>query len=211
MERAELLVRRREILGKKVRHLRRQGIIPANVYGHNIPSEAVQVEARSLAETVRRAGTTRLIELKMEEGARPRPVLIRSLQRNPRTGEFIHVDFYQVSMRERLRLHVPVVMTGEAPALESTDGILVRNLDTIEVEALPGDLPPTIEVDVSHLRDIGDAVTVSDLTVPQGVTVLANPDDLVVSIAPPMVEEVEEVPEEAAEEAEERREQAEEG
>lgn len=206
MERAELQVSKREVLGKKVRHLRRQGLIPANVFGHNIPSEPVQVEARRLAEIFRRVGTTRLLELKIGEGARSRPVLIRGVQRNPRTGEFLHVDFYQISMRKKLRLHIPVVITGDAPALENTDGILVRNMDTIEVEALPTDLPPTIEVDVSHLRDIGDTVLVSDLKVPQGVTILANPEDPVVTIAPPMAEEV---PEEAAEEAEEAEEGAE--
>lgn len=199
MERVELQASRREVLGKKVRFLRRRGIIPANVYGHGVPSEALQVDARTVAEVRRRAGLTRLIDLQIQRG-RPRPVLVRSLQRNPRTGEILHVDFYQVSMREKLRLHVPVVIVGDAPALKNTDGILVRNLDTIEVEALPGDLPPNIEVDVSHLNDIGDTVTVGELRAPERVTILAHSEDPVVTIAPPMAEELEKVtPEEQVE------------
>ncbi|MGQ9674462.1 MAG: 50S ribosomal protein L25 [Chloroflexota bacterium] len=199
MERVELQASKREVLGKKVRFLRRRGIIPANLYGHGVPSEALQVDARTVAEVLRHAGLTRLIDLQIQRG-RPRPVLVRSLQRNPRTGEILHVDFYQVSMREKLRLHVPVVIVGDAPALKNTDGILVRNLDTIEVEALPGDLPPTIEVDVSHLNDIGDTVTVGELRVPERVTILAHAEDPVVTIAPPMAEELEKVtPEEQVE------------
>lgn len=199
MERAELQANKREVLGKKVRFLRRRGIVPANVYGHAVPSEALQVEARVMNEVLRRAGMTQLINLQIQ-GGRPRPVLVRSLQRNPRTGEVLHVDFYQVSMREKLRLNVPVVIIGDAPALKNTDGILVRNLDAIEVEALPGDLPPTIEVDVSHLNDIGESVTVGELRAPDGVTILANAEDPVVTIAPPMAEELEEItPEEQVE------------
>lgn len=198
MEYSELEASERKILGKKVRQLRRRGFIPANVYGRNIPSTALQVDARALADIIRRVGTRRIINLKIAGAVSPRPVLIRSIQRKPMTGEILHVDLYEVSMREKLRLHLPVVLKGEAPALKNTDGILVRNLDTIEVEALPGDLPPTIEVDVSQLEQIGDSVLVQDLAPPKGVTILANPEDPVVTIAPPMAEEV---PAEEAEEA----------
>jgi large subunit ribosomal protein L25 len=177
-----LTVQPRTVLGKKVAALRRQGLTPANVYGHNVASTAIQADAHDLNLLVRRAGRTALIQLNVEGEREPRAVLVRDLQRRATTGVLLHVDFLQVSMRERLTVTVPIQMTGTAPVLETTDAVVFQNLDTLQVECLPGDIPQHIDADVSGLTDASISLHVRDLVVPAKVTVLNDPDVVVVSV-----------------------------
>jgi len=206
--RIELAVALRSVLGKKVKTLRRQGITPANIYGHGIPSVAVQVPTPELARTVRLAGRNTMLELHVEGEKKRRPVFFRDVQRDPITDEFLHIDFYQVSLKEKIRIEVPLVIVGEAPAVSVYHGILLQSVNTIAMEGLPTDLPPQIEVDVSGLEEIDDAIHVKDLDVSPDVTLMVDPELVVAKVAAPRLVEEEEVEEEAEvpeEEAEEEK------
>jgi large subunit ribosomal protein L25 len=206
----ELAVTPRSILGKKVKGLRQQGMTPANIYGHGIPSRAVQVPTPDLARTIRIAGRNTMLQVHVEGEKKRRPVFIRDVQRNPTTDEFLHVDFYQVSLKEKIRLEVPLVVVGEAPAVAVYHGILLQSVNAISMEGLPTDLPPHIEVDVSGLEEIDDAIHVKDLDVSPDVTLLVDPELVVAKVAAPrLVEEVEEEVEEELEEGVEAPEEAE--
>lgn len=205
MKRLELEVLKREVKGKKVRFLRRGGLIPCNIYGRGIESQPVQVEARKLGQIIARAGGTDLIALKMGDTDTPGTVIIRDVQRNPMTGEPIHVDFYQVNMSEKLKADVPLVFTGAAPALKLKNVSLLHAMTALQIEALPDDLPHSIEVDISGLELPEQSIHVKDLKVSSKITILADPDQMLIKVAEvrKAVEEVPavEVPAEGEEEA----------
>lgn len=196
----ELSVTPRSILGKKVKTLRQQGITPANIYGHGIPSQAVQLPTPHLARTIRVAGRNTMLQLHVEGERKRRPVFVRHVQRNPVTDEFLHVDFYQVSLREKITMEVPLIIVGEAPAVSVYQGILLQSVNVITMEGLPADLPPHIEVDVSGLEEIDDAIHVKDLEVSPDVTLLVDPELVVAKVAAPRLVEEEVVEEEEVEE-----------
>jgi large subunit ribosomal protein L25 len=197
MRKLELEVSKREITGKKVRFLRRGGLIPCNIYGHGMDSLPVQAEVRKLAQVLSRAGGTDLISLKMKNVDSPGKVLIREIQRNPMTGEPIHVDFYQVRMTEKLKANVPLVFIGEAPAMKLKNVSLMHALTSLHIEALPDDLPHNIEVDISSLAVPEDAMHVKDLKIGDKITVLTDPDQMIIKVSE-VRKVVEEVPAAAA-------------
>jgi len=196
MEAIELQASPRTVLGKKVRHLRRQGMLPANLFGHNLASQALQVEEKAFQRAFAQAGMNTLVSLKVD-AAEPRMVLIRGLQRNPLKRDLLHVDFYQVAMMEKLTAQVPLVFVGEAPGV-AAGGILLHNIDEVEIECLPGDLVRHIDVDISGLQEIDDTIYVKNLQVSAAIRILRDPDEVVVKILPPAKEEVEEVVAEVA-------------
>ncbi len=213
-EQIELTATTRDVLGKKVRFLRRQGLTPANVYGHNVKSTALQIETAQLKRALAKAGKTSLIALKVDGHKRPTMVIVREVQRHPLTREFLHLDLYQVRMEEKIKLQVPLALVGTAPAVKDLGGILVQNLTLLDIECLPANMPHSIEVDISVLTEIDQAVHAKDLSVGEGITVLTDPDQAVARIARARVE-VEEVVKPAAAEAvvegEEEKEEAAEG
>jgi large subunit ribosomal protein L25 len=181
----------RSIVGKKVRFLRRQGIVPGNIYGH-AASSAIQVAARDLENTIRRAGRTQLVTLDVT-GGDSTTVLVKGWQRHPYKGNLLHVDFFRVLMTETLRIDVPIRLIGEAPAVKLTGGTPFQSQATLSVECLPGDIPESIEVDISGLAEVDASIFVRDLVVAAGLTVLTDGDEQVVKIMAPTVElEVEE-------------------
>jgi large subunit ribosomal protein L25 len=212
MDKIELKVANREILGKKVKHLRRQGITPVHVFGHGIESLAVQCDTKELERVLGQAGQTRLINLKLAKEKKPRIVVVREFDRDWRRGQLVHVDFYQVRMEEKLRLEIPVVLIGEAPALKSKTNMLDHELGTLTVECLPAKIPNSFEVDISSLAELDQAIRVKDITLDKDITVLNNPDLVVAKISLRPVEKVEEkvVEEAVAAEAEAKAEVAEE-
>ncbi|MEE8470585.1 MAG: 50S ribosomal protein L25 [Dehalococcoidia bacterium] len=203
MDRIELSATKRDILGKKVRFLRRQAITPANLYGHNVASIPLQIESSLLRSTIAKAGKSSLISLKVDGEKSPRTVIVRAVQRHPLDGELLHADLYQVKMAEKLKLDVPLLLVGEAPAVKDLDGIMLQDLSSLEVECLPADMPHNIEVDLSSLTGIDQAVHVKDLSVGEGVTILTDLEKVVVLITARRVEVIEEAVPEAEEEAEE--------
>lgn len=196
MERFELKAQSRTLTGKKVKRLREQHWIPAVVYGPDTPSRGIQIEERALTKALEQAGSTALIDLHVDDEAEVDIVLARDIQRDILTSRFQHVDFYQVRLTEKVRTSPPLEIVGESPLVKSGAAVLVQILNQVEVECLPSDLISSIPVDVSVLEHLDDSISIRDLEIPPGITVMADPDDTVASVVPPraaLVEEVEEV------------------
>jgi len=210
MEKIELAAGTRDILGKKVRFLRRKGITPVHVFGHSIESLALQCDTAELKHALTEAGRTKLIGLKTGKAKKPNNVVVREIQKNPLTGELIHVDFYQVKMEEKIRVDLPIVTTGEAPALKLKENILVHALNILRVECLPDDIPSSVEIDITSLTETDDTIRVKDIALSKKIAVLSEPEQVVVKIAAQRMGEVEEEVVEAATEAPEIAEQPEE-
>lgn len=189
MEDIVLEATRRDILGKKVKTLRRQGKLPAVVYGHQFPSQSILLDYRQASRTLAGLSSSQLIELNLE--GQKVPVLVRERQHHPLNGNMIHVDFLAVSMTEALRAFVPIELEGEAPAVKDFGGVVVTGLEEIEVECLPKDLPEKITVDLTKLAKIGDGLYVKDLVLPPGVEVLSEGDEMVVLVTAAEGEELE--------------------
>lgn len=185
-EQVTFTAQRREIMKKKVSQLRRQGIIPANIYGHNRASVPVQVNAHDFERFLATHSATTVLRLTLDGTSET--AVVRHVQHNPRNGSIEHVDFLHIEMSEPIRVRVPIHLEGDAPALKTTDGMMLQTLDTVEVEALPGDLPDAIGLDVSDMKDLKAAHTVRDLKVPSRVTVLTDPDEPVAKIEPPRIQ-----------------------
>ena len=200
MQRHKLKVEKRTVVGKKVKKLRKDGILPANVYGKDIKSLAVQVKQKDFDAVYKEAGETGLVDLNVDSEIRP--VLIHNVQRDYLTRLPVHADFYQVNLKEKVKTMVPLILTGEAKAVADKVGIVLQPLSGVEVEALPTDLPENIEVPVEHLAVVDEQITVKDLKVPTGVTVLTDPEQVVVKIGELISKEAQEQAEAEAKAAE---------
>ncbi len=207
MEDLKLKATHRMVLGKKARFLRRQGITPTHLYGHNVKSAALQCDTSELQSLLAHAGRTRLVSLEVD-GERAKSVFIREIQRDAITRELRHVDFYQVKRTQKIAVDVPIVLVGEAPALKFKGRMLVHGINSLSVECLPANVPPQIDIDITQLEEVDQAINVKDIVLDPEITVHADPEQLVVKISEVMVREVEEVPEVAEEEAEARAEEA---
>ncbi len=188
----------RTVLGKQVKRLRQEGLVPANIYGHNRQSEAVQIPQRELELVAREAGSSGMVELHVDGEKGVRNVLIRRLTYNAITRRPIHADLYHVRMDEPIVAEVPIHLIGEAPAVRDENGNILPLLSHVRVRALPGDMPSMIIVDISGLLHVDDAIAVRDLKLPAGVEAILDPDELVTKVNAPRVV-VEEAPAEVAE------------
>lgn len=193
MEVLTLLTSKREILGKKTRFLRRQGITPTHLFGHGLESLSLQCDTAKLQRIIAQARRTRPISLEIEGDKQPRSVFIREIQRAEPGGQLLHVDFYQVRKTEKMRVDVPIVLVGEAPAMKEKGRILTRGVTSISIECLPDKLPPQVEVDLSSLEELEQAIYVRDITLSPDITVFTGPDQLVVKVSEVHVEKEEEV------------------
>lgn len=193
MDKKVLTGKKRSISGRKVKNLRKEGILPANIFGKKIKSEAVQVSLKEFEKIYKEVGETGLITLVIEGGKtkEDRAVLVSNVQTDPRSDLPTHVDFRQVDLKEKVTASVLVEMVGEAPAEKSGIGTAVLYLNEIEVEALPGDLPEKFTVDVANLSEVDQAIYVKDLSVDRNkVTLKADAETIVVKVEPPQKEEV---------------------
>ncbi|MBI3290101.1 50S ribosomal protein L25 [Candidatus Microgenomates bacterium] len=189
MDTIKLTAKKREATGRQVKKLRRDGILPANVYGKGITSMAVELPVKEFNAVYQKTGETGLIELAVDKTTHP--VLITNVQVHPVTDLPLHADFRQVDLKEKITAPVPVELIGESPAEKSGVGILVQQLNEVEVEALPTDLPEKIEVDISGLENVEDSILVNALSVDRSkVEIKAEPEQIVVKIEPPAAEEV---------------------
>ncbi len=186
----ELTLDAREAQGKANKRLRREGIVPGVVYGKGEGSTNVQVNAKTFETLYRAAGRTSVVKFRLPGASRASSGFIKSVQRHPLSRQAIHVDYYLVNLKVEMEVDVPLVFTGEAPAVEATGGTLLHNLSSIHVKALPNDIPHEIEVDVSVLRSLDVAIHVRDLNLNRDlVQVLTDGDALVSTVVPPRVEE----------------------
>ena len=197
MEEVVFQANQRDVIGKKVKRLRREGLLPAVVYGHNIEPIPISLDMREANRTLDSISPSALIVLNIDGDKHY--AIVRDKQRNPLLRSIIHIDFQAVSLTETVRADVNVNIVGEAPAVETYLAILVPSLEQLSIVCLPTNLPDRIDVDVSGLAEIGDSLLVSDLIVPDGVEILNDPEDVVVVVIPPAAEEEEEVEEEEVE------------
>jgi large subunit ribosomal protein L25 len=189
MEEIVLKANHRSVLGKQVKALRREGKLPAVVYGHHIDPISIVLDLRETARSLAGLAPSALVIVDVD--GEQHKTLVREKQRNKITGTLLHVDFLAVSMTEKLHAQVYIEVTGVAPAIKEFSGVLVTGTDEVEVECLPQDLPERIVADTSGLLKIGDGIYVRDLVVPEGVKILAEPDTMVALImAQAAVEEV---------------------
>lgn len=199
----ELHATARDVLGKKVRFLRRQGTTPVHLFGPGIESVALQCAAEEIQSVLAQAGKTKLISLRLDKEKRPRKVLVREVQRDMQRGGLLHVDLYQVRMAEKVRVEVPITLIGEAPALKSKDNMLIHSVSHLTIDCLPEEIPPSIEVDLSSLTEVEQDIRVSDINFDKKIDVLDDPDQILAKISARFVERAEEPVEKAEEVVEE--------
>ena len=187
-DRPRLAAASRSVTGKAVAQLRRQGQLPAVVYGHGTASETVTLDAHEFDLLRRHVGASTLVELAVDGGS-PRPVLVSGIQVHPVNRRPLHVDLFAVRMTEELTVEVPLVGTGTAPAV-AAGGTLVHPVSTVKVRALPSDLPSSLSYDISRLDTYEATITAADLVAPEGVTIQADPADVIARVLAPRVEEL---------------------
>jgi large subunit ribosomal protein L25 len=183
----------RTVLGKNVKKLRREGLLPGNVYGKGLSSASLQVSLTDFEKAHKEAGDTGLIDLQLNGASHP--VLVKNLQMNYKSHSPLHADFYQVNLKEKVKATVPIVIVGEPKAVAEKVGMLIQPLSEVEIEALPDKLAENIEVNVEHLAALDDHILVGDLKAPEGVAILSAPDQTVVKIAELVAPEPEPEPE----------------
>lgn len=186
-----LKVEKRTIFGKKVKKLRRGGVLPATIYGKDIKSRSVQVPMKDFEKIFKEEGETGLIDVTLNS-EKARPVLIKNVQFDPKLSTPVHADFYQVNLAEKIKTMVPVEPVGQPKAVLDKIGLLEVPLSEVEVECLPTDLPEKIEIDVSHLANIDEEIKVSDIKVPAVVTILTEPEQILFKIGELVTKEAEE-------------------
>jgi len=191
MNKHTLKAEERAVSGRKVKVLRKQGLIPSNIFGKKVESRAVQIDSKEFQGVYKEAGETGLIELSI--GGEKRPVLVHGLQVNAKTDQILHVDFLQVDLKEKVEAQVPVELIGESPAEKQSLGTVVQYINEVTVAALPTDLPEKFEIDKVDLVEVDQAVYVKDLKIDNSkVEIKTDPEELVVKVEPPqkIVEEV---------------------
>jgi large subunit ribosomal protein L25 len=198
MEEVVLKAIPRSVVGKQVKAIRREGKLPAVIYGHYIEPIVIELDLRDTTRSLTGLAPSALVTV--DVNGTPHRTLVREKQRNKITGMLLHVDFLAVSMTEKLHADVYIEVVGVAPAIKDFSGVLVTGLDAVEVECLPQDLPERIVVDTSGLLKIGDGIYVRDLAVPEGVKILEEPETMVALIAAQAAVEEEVVPVAAEEE-----------
>ncbi|KKU64574.1 MAG: 50S ribosomal protein L25 [Candidatus Amesbacteria bacterium GW2011_GWA1_47_16] len=198
-----LNAKQREIAGRAVKKLRAGGIVPANLFGKNTPSVNLQLDAKTFAKLYNQVGESALIYLQIDKEKTDRPVFVKDVLRHPVTGQLLHVGFYQVDLKQKVTAPVPVLLEGEALAESEKLGIMIQQLDEVEVEALPTDMPENIKIDVTGLKVVNDSITVGDLKLDSSkFKVLTDPASVIVKIEELAAEEPVEAPAQEAAPAE---------
>jgi len=187
-QKIELNAQKREVLGRKVKSLRRSGLVPAVLYGKGQEAVALQVPMKDFEKVFKIAGESTLVYLNVEDG-KAVPTIIHDVTRDPIRDTFIHADFHKVSLTEKIKANVPVVFAGESPAVKDLKGIFVRNVNELEVEAFPQDLPHEITIDISKLAAFGDQILVKDVDLGDKIKIVAEPEEIVATVQEPISEE----------------------
>ncbi len=186
--RATLAAEHRDLIGKKVARLRHAGRLPAVVYGHGVDSSSVSIDAHDFEQLRRHTGPNSLVDLSID-GEKAQPVLVSAVQVHPVNRRTLHVDLFLVRMTEELTVDVPLVATGESPAVSLSGGTLLHPSESVKVRALPDHLPQAIEYSVESLTDFDTTIHVRDLVIPDDVTLLTDGDEIIAKVQAPRVEE----------------------
>lgn len=188
MEKVKLEAKTRDVFGRKVNKGRKEGLVPAVVYGRGIESASLWVSALELKRLLKSAGESTVIDLAID-GKDHRNVLIYGMQKNPLSGAYSHIDFFQVRMDEEIETEVELSYVGEAPAVRELGGIFVKSIDAVTVKCLPADLPSEIEVDITSLKTFEDHICIKDLKISSKVKIELEPETVVALVSPPRSEE----------------------
>lgn len=201
MTRPKLSAKPRGAHGHEAKKLRREGLLPAVIYGNKRESQSIQLDAREFEQLRRHVGRNALLDLQLD-GGRPQPVLLHGIQEHPVTRLPLHVDLLAVNMTEERTVDVPIVTAGSSEAVDRQGGVLLHLRDAVQVRALPDDLPPTVELDITPLDSFDVVLHAGDVALPTGVTLVTDAQEPVARVQPPRVEEVVEPTPEEVEEAE---------
>ena len=193
METLSITLSPREVKGKKVSRLRQEGVVPVHFYGTGVDSASLQVDLKELRSLLISAGRNLPITVKVAGEAGENICFVREIQVHPVTEELLHVDFYRVDVSQTVRAEVPILLEGEPAAVRNLGGILLQPFDTLEVEALPLDMPESFRVDVTILEDFSASIRIGDIEVAEGVSILRDPVEMIARVVAPRIEE-EEVP-----------------
>lgn len=186
-DRAVIQASPRTVLGKKVKQLRLRGVLPANVYGRAIPSQALEIDAREFSRNIKATGLRSMFELNIAGEAAARYVIIRGMTRKGGTGEPIHLDFFQVDPTRPIVANVPIHLVGESPAVRDLAGTLLHSLDIVSVRCLPLAIPTNLEVDIAPLKGFDITLSVADIVPPEGVEILTDPAIVIATVTPPRI------------------------
>ena len=187
MDAIKLALKKRDA-STKAKKLRLKSLIPGVIYGHGTENKNVMADYNSFHKAFKAAGESTLLDLEIEGGETVK-ALVKDWQVEPLSNRYTHVDFYQVNLKEKLKTEIALNFIGESPAVKEQGGSIIKTLDSILVECLPMDLVHSIDVDVSILKSFDDMIAVKDLKIPEGITVLENPDETIVKIEAPMTED----------------------
>lgn len=190
---------KREITGRKVEQLRKEGKTPAVVYGAEVESTNIVVDTKEFLKTYEKAGESTIVDLKIEGEKESHPVIIKDLDINYVARKLLHVSFYSISMKEEMDAEIPLVLVGVAPVVKDLGATIVQNMSEVTVRCLPKDLPHQIEIDISGLVEFGDNISLADIKLPEGVVMMKEEDEMsqsVVFAAAPLTEEQEKALEE---------------
>lgn len=200
-KRPVLKVKPRKIAGRKVKRLRKEGFLPASIYGKKFKSKSLKVDLKEAASLLGKVGETGLVDLQIEGEKEKLTVLLKNPQHDPVTDQLIHLDFHKVDLTEKVTAHIPIEFAGHSPIVKRGEALLVQTLDEVEVEALPADLPEKFVVDLSKLEKIDDVFTAGQLKFDaQKIELKTDKNQILVKVEPPAEEEEEpEVKEEAVE------------
>mgnify|MGYP001011984037 CR=1 FL=1 len=193
MDKVVINATNRTVKGKQVSALRREAKLPGVIYGHKMDPVAITMELKESTRVLNNTTSSSVIYINLD--GKEYSVLVREKQRDVLKNRFIHVDFQAVSQTEKIRAAVSIEIVGTAPAVKDYNGVVVEGVNSVQVEALPKDLPERFSVDISGLKQIGDSITLRDITVPEGVDVLDSLDEMIILITSPAAEEVEEIAE----------------
>jgi|TARA_B110000263_G_scaffold205408_2_gene185963 large subunit ribosomal protein L25 len=183
----EYEVDQRNVLGKKVKGLRNKGIIPANVYGKGIDSLSIQLPYIKVKEMMENCGINGFLELNVSGEKDTRPVVIRSISRHPVSRSLEHIEFFQVDKTKKIQAYVPIVLIGESSVVNDDRAILLTSLNTIQVSALPQDLPKSIELSIESLVSYNDTLTVADISLDSSIEILSSIDSTIVKAVEPRI------------------------
>ena len=191
MDKHIIPVQARTITGRGVKQLRAAGLVPAHIFGKNLESISIQLNSKDFSKLFKKVGESALFYLQLEDNKSEHPVLVKEVMVHPVSGQLLHISFYQVDLKTKVTTKVPVELVGESAAQKDGTGVLVQQLDAIEIEALPTDIPEKIQLDITGLSEVGSSLHVSDISVNTSkVTILTEADALIVQISALAKEEV---------------------
>ncbi|MBU0706903.1 50S ribosomal protein L25 [Patescibacteria group bacterium] len=178
----------RKMLGKRVKALRKEGNLPAVLYGAGIKTRPIQTDLKVFEKLYEQTGESTLIDLTVDE-EKPVKVIVHSAEKNPLTEEYEHVDFYQVDLKKKITTEIELLFIGESKAVKELGGVLIKSIDHVKVECLPNDLVHELKIDISKLNSFDDSLHIKDIELPAGIKILDKEDETVVNVKPPRTDE----------------------